>query len=119
MQPATTALLNTNRALIRIKLLHTAIWVFYNIVIFYLLYAVIANRIDKWVWMCIGLIAMEGLILLVFKSICPVTLMARKYSDSTKANFDIYLPHWLAKYNKQIYTSIVLVALAILIARLV
>ena len=33
--------------------------------------------------------------------------MARKYSDSTKANFDIYLPEWLAKYNKEIYTTIV------------
>jgi hypothetical protein len=35
-----------------------------------------------------------------------------------KANFDIYLPNWLARYNKQIYTSIVLIAIVILIYRL-
>ncbi|MGB3081016.1 MAG: hypothetical protein WBB31_18180, partial [Saprospiraceae bacterium] len=66
-----------------------------------------------------GLIALEGLVLLVFKSICPVTLIARKYSDSTRANFDIYLPNWLAKYNKLIYTIIVGIALVILIIRVI
>ncbi len=105
--------------LIAIKTLHTAIWVFYNIVIFYLLYAVINNKIDKWIWIGIGLIALEGLILLAFKKICPVTLIARQYSDSTKDNFDIYLPNWLAKYNKLIYSIIVVIILVILVFRLV
>jgi hypothetical protein len=110
---------NTHRQrLLLIKLLHTLIWIFFNAVIFYLLYAVIVNRIDKWVWISIGLIAVEGLILLVFKNICPVTLIARKYSSSGKDNFDIFLPNWLARYNKQIYTSIVALALIILFARL-
>lgn len=107
-----------NLKLIAVKIIHTLIWVFFNVVIFYLLYAVIANKIDKWIWICIGLIALEGIILLVFKRICPVTLIARKYSDSTKDNFDIYLPNWLAKYNKTIYTTIVMIAIAILIYRL-
>ena len=106
-------------SLVFIKLLHTAIWIFFNIVIFYLLYAVIVNKIDIWVWVCIGFIVLEGLILLVFKSICPVTLWARKYSDSTKDNFDIYLPNWLARYNKLIYTTIVVIALIILAIRLI
>lgn len=106
-----------NRKLITVKIIHTLIWVFFNVVIFYLLYAVITDRIDKWVWICIGLIALEGIVLLVFKRVCPVTLIARKYSDSTRDNFDIYLPNWLAKYTKTIYTTIVLIAIAILIYR--
>ena len=32
---------------------------------------------------------------------------------------DIYLPNWLARYNKEIYTVIVLIAIAILIYRLI
>lgn len=104
--------------LLWVKLLHTLIWLFFNVVIFYLLYAVIANRIDFWVWLCIGLVLLEGVVLLVFKWVCPLTLVARKYSDSQKENFDIYLPNWLAKHNKMIYTAIVLVALAILVYRL-
>ena len=101
-----------------VKVIHTIIWVFFNLVIFYLLYAVVADKIDKWVWICISLILLEGVILLVFKNICPVTLIARKYSKSQKDNFDIYLPNWLARYNKQIYTTIVLIAIVILIYRL-
>ena len=102
-----------------VKVIHTIIWVFFNLVIFYLLYAVIANKIDKWVWICINLILLEGVILVVFKNICPVTLIARKYSKSQKDNFDIYLPNWLARYNKEIYSIIVLIAIVILIYRLV
>jgi hypothetical protein len=111
--------MSENLRLTLIKILHTAIWIFFNVVILYLLYAVIANKIDKWVWICIGLILLEGLTLLVFKSICPVTILARKYSDSQQPNFDIYLPNWLAKYNKEIYTAIVLIALIILGYRLI
>ena len=102
----------------RIKILHTAIWIFFNVVIFYLLYAVVTNNIDVWVWICIGLILTEGFVLAAFKTVCPVTLMARKYSASQKANFDIFLPEWLARNNKLIYTSIFIISILILIYQL-
>jgi hypothetical protein len=101
-----------------IKILHTLIWLFFNVVIFYLLYAVIINKIDQWVWICLGLIALEGITLVIFKKMCPVTLLARKYSNSQKDNFDIYLPNWLARYNKEVYSTIVGIAIIILIYRL-
>ena len=97
-----------------IKLAHTLIWLFYNVVIFYFLYAVIINKIDKWVWICLGLVALEGIILLIFKWVCPLTLVARRYSDSQRDNFDIYLPNLLAKYNKIIYSAIVILGIIIL-----
>jgi len=102
-----------------IKAIHTLIWVFFNAVIFYLYYAVITNRINKWVWIGIGLILLEGIVLLAFKKLCPVTLLARKYSDSKKDNFDIFLPNWLAKHNKLIYTTLFVIVLIILAYRLV
>ena len=107
-----------NVKLVFIKIVHTIVWVFFNVVIFYLLYAVVVNKIDKWVWICITLVFLEGIILIVFKNICPVTLIARKFSNSKQDNFDIYLPNWLAKYNKEIYSIIVLIAIVILIYRL-
>jgi hypothetical protein len=105
--------------LIGIKLLHTLIWVFFNMVIFYLLYAVITNRIDPWVWIGLGCFVVEGLVLLLFKNVCPLTLWARQYSTSTRDNFDIYIPNWLAKYNKPIYSSLLMVAIVLLVYRLV
>jgi len=107
-----------NSKLTLVKTLHTIIWLFFNVVIFYLLYAVIVNRIDKWIWICIGLIVLEGIVLIIFKKVCPVTLIARKYSNSQKDNFDIYLPNWLARYNKEIYSIIVFIAIVILVYRL-
>ncbi len=105
----------TNEAKLNIiKLIHTIIWLFFNAVIFYLYYAAITNKIDFRVLICIGLILLEALVLLVFKMFCPITVIARKYSDSTKDNFDIFLPNWLAKYNKLIYTSLFIIVLIIL-----
>lgn len=98
--------------------MHTLVWVFFNIVIFYIVYAVITNKIDNWLWICYGLILLEGLVLAICRLYCPLTIWARKYSDSTRHNFDIYLPEWLAKYNKVIYTSIVGIATVILIYRM-
>jgi hypothetical protein len=88
-----------------IKIVHTLIWAFFNVVLFYMAYAVIVNKIDNFVWIGIAFVLMEGIVLLLFKMMCPLTIMARTYSDSEKDNFDIYLPNWLAKYNKLIYTT--------------
>lgn len=104
--------------LILVKSVHTLIWVFFNVVIFYLFYAVWVNRIDIWVWICLGFILLEGLVLLAFKRVCPVTIIARKYSNSTRDNFDIYLPNWLARYNKEIYSVIVIIIFIFLLYRL-
>lgn len=96
-----------------IKITHTLIWLFFNFVIFYMFYAAVVNKLDVWLWIGYGIIFLEGIILVIFKSFCPVTVLARKYSNSTKDNFDIYLPNWLAKYNKLIYTLILVIVIII------
>ena len=110
--------MNSVTKLTIIKIIHTLIWVFFNAVIFYMLYAVVVNKLDIWLWMGYGLFILEGVVLLLFKFFCPLTVLARKYSDSTKHNFDIYIPNWLAKYNKLIYTSILGVIFIITIYQL-
>ena len=101
-----------------IKTIHTAIWIFHNVVIFYLLYAVIADKIDKWIWIGLGLFLFEVIVLVIFKMKCPLTIIARRYSDSGKHNFDIYLPNWSAKHNEMIYFSLLVIIILILIYRL-
>ena len=34
---------------------------------------------------------------------CPLTDIAAQYTDDRRDNFDIYLPLWLARYNKHIF----------------
>ena len=101
-----------------VKTIHTIIWCFFNVVIFYLLYAVLTDKIDIWIWVGLGLFLIEGIVLKIYKMTCPLTLIARKYSSSTKENFDIYLPNWLAKYNKPIYTGILVIIILILCYKL-
>ena len=81
-------------------------------------YAVLINKIDKYIWIGIALILGEGIVLAIFKKMCPLTIIARKYSNSNKDNFDIYLPNWLAKYNKLIYTSFFIIILCGVIYRI-
>jgi len=107
-----------NNRLRTIKIIHTIIWIFFNVVLFYMAYAVIVDKIDKFVWIGIALILMEGIVLLLFRKMCPLTIMARKYSESTQDNFDIYLPNWLAKYTKLIYTSFFVVIIIGLVIRI-
>jgi hypothetical protein len=107
------------KKLLLVKIIHTIIWVFFNVVIFYLFYAVVTNKIDKWVWLGLASFAAEGIVLVIFKMMCPLTVIARKYSNSQKNNFDIFLPDWLAKNNKLIYTSFLGIIIVILIFQLV
>ncbi|MCC6460437.1 MAG: hypothetical protein IT260_08205 [Saprospiraceae bacterium] len=107
----------THKSLIAIKLLHTLIWAVMAGATLYVLYSGCFNQITRYTWIAILLILFEGLVLLLFRWTCPLTLVARRYSDSQKDNFDIYLPNWLARYNKQIFTSIDLLGLVLVLVR--
>lgn len=100
-----------------IKLVHTLVWAFFVTIIFYIVYSGLTNQITVFTWISIGLVVAEGLVLLIFKMFCPLTLIARKYSDSKNENFDIFLPNWLAKYNKLIFTSIFILGVGLVIIR--
>ena len=109
--------MNPENRLLAIKWVHTLIWLFLVVVIFYILYSGIFNEINIYTWIGIGLIILEGIVLLIFKMFCPLTIMARKYSDSEMDNFDIFLPNWLAKYNKLIFTTLYIIGLILVLVR--
>jgi len=101
-----------------VKSIHTLIWIFMVTVICYVLYCGICNQVSVLTWIAVSVVVLEGIVLTAYNMSCPITKVARRYSDSTKDNFDIYLPNWLAKYNKQIFTTIFVVALIIVFFRL-
>lgn len=110
--------MNQSIKLLIIKIMHTGVWIFFNAVLFYLFYAGITGRITLWVGVGLGLFALEGVVLLLFNKTCPLTIWARRYSASTRDNFDIFLPNWLAKYNKLIYTILLVFAILLLLYRI-
>jgi len=107
--------MSDQKKLVKVKILHTAIWIFFNIVLIYLYYAVITNQIGLLFWLGIGAFAVELIVLLIYKWNCPLTFVARNYSDSNLDNFDIYLPIWVARHNKTIYSILLGILLIIFI----
>ena len=100
--------MSSSASLFTIKLLHTLIWGFFVAVIGYVLYSGLSGEITAFTWVAIGLVLLEALVLLLFRWHCPLTVLARRYSASTRDNFDIFLPEWLARHNKVIFTTLYL-----------
>jgi hypothetical protein len=105
--------------LIAVKLIHTLIWAMFVSLITMVVYSGVTGHITPYSWIAVAAIIGEGAVLLVFKGRCPLTVVARKYSDSPKDNFDIYLPNWLAKYNKVIFTTLFGIGLLLMLFRTV
>lgn len=51
----------------------------------------------------IGLISVELVILATNRGRCPLTAVAARHTTERQPNFDIYLPVWLARWNKVIF----------------
>src|SRR5271165_1137306 len=90
------------RKLKRIKLLHTAIWAMLAMSIVAVPWAACV----AWFRLAFGLTLLvlgECLVLAVHRGRCPSTDIAARYTEERTPNFDIYLPVWLARYNKRIF----------------
>jgi hypothetical protein len=61
-----------------------------------------------------GLVFVEVAVLAVNGGRCPLTAVAARYTDDRRDNFDIYLPLWLARYNKLIFGTLFVVGLLLL-----
>jgi len=111
-------IVSENKTLVIIKLLHTLIWAFFIFILLYIFFAVTIGRIDIYLWICISLICFEGIVLMINRWRCPLTLVAAKYSQSQEDGFDIFLPKWLAIHNKKIFTTLFVIEMGILSFRL-
>jgi hypothetical protein len=54
----------------------------------------------------IAVVLVEVIVLFANRLRCPLTAVAARYTNDRRANFDIYLPMWIARYNKEIFGSL-------------
>ncbi len=90
-----------------IKLLHTFIWVVMASSILFLPFTAVLGRFDLAISIS-ALILAECAVLAFNEGRCPLTLWAARYTDDRSANFDIYLPAWIARHNKAIFGTLFL-----------
>lgn len=111
--------MNAKQKLIAIKSLHTLIWFAYVIIIFYILYNALIDRIDTKFWIAVASVIVEGIILIANRWRCPLTVAAKRYSEDVSVGFDIFIPRWLAEHNKTIFTTLFVIAMIIAAYRIV
>lgn len=99
-----------------VKLVHTLAWAFFASAI---LLIPVATLKDSWnaSLLLIGIVGVECAILAVNGMRCPLTAIAARYTEDRAPNFDIYLPVWLARYNKEIFGALFLLGIMFTIAR--
>jgi len=88
-----------------IKLLHTAVWALFVACILGIFVAAASGQL-AWAVILIGVVMLEVLVLLFNRMRCPLTGVAARYTAERADNFDIYLPLWLARYNKQVFGTL-------------
>lgn len=101
-----------------IKTIHTLIWIVMTVSNFLAFYLAFLGNFSAWFWIPFSLLLLESIIIVLNKGRCPITPIAEKYTENRQANFDIYLPLWLAKYNIQIFTALIFIeAITVLVKR--
>jgi len=102
--------------LVQIKLLHTVVWFFFAGCIVAL---PVVGGLGHYGWaaVLIGLVLVECGVLAANRGRCPLTGLAARHTEQRSANFDIYLPLWLARHNKTIFGALFVVGGLFVLAR--
>ena len=96
-----------SHALLAIKLVHTIAWAFFAGCISAIPVAAAKHEFRAAGFLS-GAVLVECAILACNRGRCPLTGLARRYTDERADNFDIYLPLWLARHNKAIFGTLFL-----------
>ncbi len=99
-----------------VKLLHTVIWAFFVACIVAIPVFTFLARL-RLAALFVGIVGVEVAVLLVNRMTCPLTHVAARYTSDRRANFDIYLPEWLARHNKMIFGTLYFAATILLLVR--
>jgi CBS domain containing-hemolysin-like protein len=102
----------------QIKLVHTIIFWVLSSCVAYALFSGIADRITTWTWIAVGAVILEGVVLLAFGGICPLTLLAEQQGAARGSVADIFLPTWLADRIFPICGTTYAVAVLVILVRL-
>lgn len=103
-------------ALRAVKVAHTLVWAFFAGCILAIPFFAWQSKLRIAV-VLIVVVTIEVAVLLVNHMRCPLTNVAARYTSDRRDNFDIYLPLWLARYNKHIFGTLFAMGVAYTLAK--
>ena len=104
------------RSLLVVKIVHTVVWVFFVACIVAIPVLAYARELG-WATVFAAIVFLEVLVLAVNRWSCPLTPVAARYTDDRRANFDIFLPEWLAEHNKEVFGTLYVAGVVYLVVR--
>jgi uncharacterized membrane protein len=102
--------MDASRKLFAIKASHTLVWAFFAGCILAIPFAVYFTRL-RMAGLLIAIVSVEVVVIAFNRGRCPLTAIAARYTPDRADNFDIFLPVWLARYNKAIFGALFVGAL--------
>jgi hypothetical protein len=108
--------LQNDYRLVAIKLLHTTVWALMAACVLAIPVAGFVRQF-RWAVVLTAIIIGECVVLAANRGRCPLTDWAARFTDDRADNFDIYLPNWLARHNKEIFGTLFVVSEAIVLWR--
>jgi hypothetical protein len=105
-----------DRRLKAIKVLHTVVWAGFAGCIVAIPVLTLQARFSLAAILALIVLG-EVVVLAINRWRCPLTPIAARYTEDRRANFDIYLPEWLARYNKEIFGPLYFAGVVLLVVR--
>ena len=94
--------------LLLVKTVHTIVWLFFVVCIVTIPIVAVLGRHQLAAWLAV-VVVVEIAVLFANHGRCPLTDVAARYTSDRRDNFDIFLPLWLARYNKHVFGTLFVV----------
>ncbi len=107
---------SASHALLAVKLIHTLVWGFFAGCILAIPVFAWVDRYD-YAAVLSAIVLVEVVVLSLNHWSCPLTSVAARHTSDRHANFDIFLPEWLARHNKGIFGSLYVAGLLLAAVR--
>lgn len=104
--------MTASQSLRLVKVAHTVVWAVFVACILAIPLAALRGA-TLLAWVLIAVVFGEVLVLAVNHWRCPLTAVAARYTSDRRDNFDIYLPLWLARYNKHVFGTLYVVGIVV------
>ncbi len=105
--------MNDAHALALVRGIHTAIYLVMVAAIGVLLYAGITGYAGIWLWVSLGLLAIESVVFLGNGMRCPLTALAVRYGAEKGYAFDTFLPENVTRNTFRFFGSLMILGLVL------